>query len=149
MTDALILSVTRHIAAPPAVVWHALIERMEEWWCPRPWRARIIEQQLHTGGRSCMEMIGPNGESMINDGVVLEFLPGRRLIFTDAFTAGWMPAGPMMVGVFEIAPEAGGTRYTASARHWSAEACQQHKEMGFEAGWAAAAAQLAELVEAG
>jgi uncharacterized protein YndB with AHSA1/START domain len=104
---------------------------------------------LRPGGRSCMEMIGPAGESMLNEGVVLEYIPGRRLIFTDAFTAGWVPAGPMMVGVFEIEPEGAGTRYTASARHWTEVASAQHKEMGFEAGWGAAAAQLAELAEAG
>lgn len=143
------LSVSRHIAAPPAIVWHAMIARMEEWWCPRPWRVRIIELDLRPGGRSCMEMIGPAGESMIDEGVILEYTPERRLVFTDAFTAGWNPTGPMMVGVFEIEPEGAGTRYTASARHWTEADCAKHKEMGFEAGWGTAAAQLAELVEAG
>jgi uncharacterized protein YndB with AHSA1/START domain len=143
------LSVTRHIAAPPTTVWHAMIVRMEEWWCPRPWRARIVQQDLRAGGRACMEMIGPAGESMINEGLVLEYTPERRFVITDAFTAGWQPAGPFMVGIFEIEPEGAGTRYTARARHWTEAACVQHKEMGFEAGWSAAAAQLAELVEAG
>ena len=31
---------TRLIDAAPAKVWDALTNRMGEWWCPRPWRAR-------------------------------------------------------------------------------------------------------------
>lgn len=141
------LSVTRFIAAPPAAVWQVITERMAEWWCPKPWRATIVEQQLRAGGRSCITMHGPDGESETHDGVILECLPGRRLVFTDAFRVGWIPQGPFMVGSFELAPEGDGTRYTATARHWNAETCQQHNEMGFEAGWDAVAAQLAELAE--
>ena len=141
------LSVTRYIAAPPAAVWQAMVERIEDWWCPRPWRMRVIDVEWRAGGRSAMEMLGPDGEVMPNDGIVLEFVPGKRWVSTDAFTAGWVPAGPFMVGIWEIAPEGDGTRYTARARHWSAESCKQHKEMGFEAGWGAAADQLAALVE--
>ena len=36
----------------------------------------------------------------------------------------------------------------ASARHWTKEAYDQHKAMGFEQGWAAVAEQLAALAEA-
>ena len=52
-----------------------------------------------------------------------------------------------MVGIWEIAPEGDGTRYTASARHWSEEACRQHEEMGFTEGWGACADQLKALCE--
>ena len=96
-----------------------------------------------------MVMRGPNGEESLNDGVFLDVVPGERFSFTDAFTVGWHPAGPLMVGVFEIAPEREGTRYRASARHWTAEACAQHKAMGFEAGWGAVADQLKALAEVG
>jgi uncharacterized protein YndB with AHSA1/START domain len=53
-----------------------------------------------------------------------------------------------MVGTFAMANEGGATRYTASARHWSAEACEQHRAMGFEQGWSVVADQLAALAEA-
>ncbi len=44
--------------------------------------------------------------------------PGVRLVLTDAFTAGWKPAGPspFMVGTWEIAPEGSGTRFTGAPR---------------------------------
>lgn len=143
------LAVERHIAAPPALVWEIMTRRMPEWFCPKPWVADIIEQDWRPGGRSAMVMRGPNGEQSPNEGVFLEVLPGERFIFTDAFTVGWHPAGPFMVGVFEIAPAGDGTHYRASARHWTAEACERHKAMGFDAGWGAVADQLKALAEAG
>lgn len=54
-----------------------------------------------------------------------------------------------MVGFWEIEPEGQGTRYTAYVRHWTEEAFEQHREMGFEEGWATVADQLAELAERG
>ena len=35
------LSVTRLIDAPPAKVWDTLVNRTNEWWCPKPWRAEV------------------------------------------------------------------------------------------------------------
>ncbi|WP_447414905.1 SRPBCC domain-containing protein, partial [Clostridium perfringens] len=55
---------------------------------------------------------------------------------------GWVPAGPFMVRIDDFAPEGDGTRYTATARHWTAEARDRHAAMGFEAGWNAATDQL-------
>ena len=50
-------------------------------------------------------------------------------------------------GFWEIEPEGSGTRYTARARHWTDEALEQHRAMGFEAGWGACADQLKALCE--
>ncbi len=90
---------------------------------------------------------GPDGERMPNEGVFLDVVEGRHFVTTDAFTAGWVPAGPFMVATWGIEPEGDGTRYTASARHWTDEAYEQHKAMGFEQGWGVCAAQLKALCE--
>lgn len=145
--EPLELSVTRHIAAPVDTVWRIATERMVDYWCPRPWRVEIVEQEWRAGGRSAMVMHGPNGETMPQEGVFLEVTPGVRFVFTDAFASGWRPQGPFIVGIVELAAEDGGTRYTATARHWTAEACEQHRAMGFEQGWRTVADQLAELAE--
>ena len=142
------LSVTRYIAAPPAAVWDAMVNRQEEWWCPRPWRVEIVAQDRFPGGRSAMIMRGPDGEEMPHDGIMLAWDEGRRFASTDAIVGDLEPSGPFMIGIWEIEPEGEGTRYTARARHWSDEASQQHEEMGFVQGWEACAAQLAELCEA-
>jgi uncharacterized protein YndB with AHSA1/START domain len=71
-------------------------------------------------------------------------VPDERLVFTDAYTGGWMPsAKPFLTAIITFTPEDGQTRYTARVRHWSAEDREKHEEMGFHEGWAKAADQLA------
>ena len=141
------LSVTRQIAARPEKVWEVMATRQGEWFCPAPWRADVIEQDQRPGGRDAMVFRGPDGEEMPQEGVYLAFEPGKRIVTTDAMTADFQPAEPFMIGIWEIEAKDGGTLYTATARHWSAEACKQHRDMGFVEGWEACAAQLAEICE--
>lgn len=148
MNDAHQLSVTRYIAAPPGTVWQVITGRLEEWWCPVPWRTEIVEHDWRPGGRMATTMLGPDGERHASEGVFLEVVPHVRFVFTDAFRIGWVPQEAFMVGTLALSPEGPGTRYTASARHWTAEAMERHRDMGFEAGWSAVADQLAALSEA-
>ena len=145
--NAFELSVTRSIAAPPEKVWDMMTNQMAAWWCPKPWRTEIIEQDWRAGGRSAMVMRGPGGEEHVVEMVFLEVSPGRRFATTDAVRVGLMPAEPFIIGIWEIAADGGGTRYTARARHWSEETMQRHRDMGFEDGWSTCADQLAELCE--
>lgn len=139
------LSITRLIDAPVAAVWRAWTEDSGAWFCPKPWTAEFLAQELHAGGRSTIVMRGPAGEENRLEGVYLEVVPEARIVSTDAFTAGWMPAGPFMVRIDEFAAEGHGTRYTATARHWTAEARDNHAAMGFESGWNAVTDQLEEI----
>lgn len=140
------LTIERLIDAPVATVWTAWTEHFAAWFAPRPWVAEVIAQELHPGGRSAMIMRGPNGEAMPSEGVYLEVVPQRRIVSTDAFLPGWIPAAPFMVRIDEFADASGKTRYTATARHWTQEARDQHRDMGFDAGWNAATDQLEEVV---
>lgn len=142
------LSINHFIAAPPSTVWQVMTERLPEWWCPAPWRVEINAIEWRSAGRFDTTMYGPEGEVMPHRGIFLEFTTGKRMVFTDAVDAEWNPQGPFMIGIMEITAEGEGTRYTASARHWTEEAKQQHEEMGFTEGWGAVAAQLANLAEA-
>lgn len=146
------LSVSIFIAASPAHVWEVMTQRITEWWCPKPWTTEIIEQDWRSGGRCAMTMHGPEGEQHPSDGIFLDVVPGVRFVSTDAVMHGadgrMTPAAPFMIGGWEIAPEADGTRYTGWARHWSDEARQQHEDMGFTPGWGAVAEQLKALCEA-
>lgn len=141
------LSVTRLIDAPVETVWRVWTERTEEWFCPKPWRVEVIEQDLRPGGRSALIMRGPAGEEMPMEGVFLEVVPNQCIVSTDAFRAGWHPQTAFLVSITEFADEGGKTRYTARARHWSQEAKDQHEAMGFADGWGKVAEQLAELAE--
>ncbi len=141
------LSVTRHIAATPQKVWQIMTGRQAEWWCPEPWRTEIVEQSWRAGGRSAMILRGPDGEAETLEGIFLEVSPGKRFVTTDAITHNWEPNRPFMIGIWAVQAEGDGSRYTASARHWTTEAMRQHKEMGFAQGWSACAEQLAMLAE--
>src|SRR3546814_17845096 len=68
----------------------AFTERLEDWWCPKPWTSKIIEFDLRPGGRSCIEMRGPEGQVHAEEGVILEVIPERKVVFTDAFAKGWI-----------------------------------------------------------
>lgn len=128
------LSVTRHIAAPPDKVWEIMTDRIEQWWCPKPWRAEFEALERRAGGASNCTMYGPEGEVHPHPGLVLAWDEGRRFAFTDAIVGDLEPAGPFMIGIWEIEADVSGTRYTATARHWTNEARDRHKEMGFEEG---------------
>jgi len=141
------LSVSKLIAAPRAVVWDVLVNRQAQWWCPTPWRAEPGLQERHPGGRCEMVMHGPNGEVMPHRGIYLAWDEGRRFAVTDAVVGDLEPAGPMMIGIWELSDQEGGTLYTARARHWTAQSMEQHRDMGFTAGWQACAEQLAALCE--
>jgi uncharacterized protein YndB with AHSA1/START domain len=143
------LTITRYIDAAPDKVWDVMANRKAEWWCPKPWRAEFDVDEQRPGGASDVVMYGPDGEVHPHKGIYLAFDPGKRFASTDAIVGDLEPAGPFMIGIWEIEPEGSGTRYIARARHWKEEDAERHKEMGFEEGWGACADQLKALCEAG
>ena len=124
-------------------------ERMHEWFCPKPWTVSRAEMDVRAGGSSLVVMRSPEGQEFPNPGVYLEVVENRRIVFTDAFVEAWVPSEkPFMVAIVEFEDLGDGTtRYTATARHWTAEAKAQHEAMGFAQGWSAVADQLAALAE--
>jgi uncharacterized protein YndB with AHSA1/START domain len=143
------LTITRYIDAPTDKVWDVMANRIEEWWCPKPWRAEFDGLERRAGGNGSCTMYGPDGEVHPHNGIVLAWDEGRRFAFTDAIVGDLEPAGPFMIGVWEVGAEGGGTRYTAKARHWTEADSKRHEEMGFEEGWGACADQLKALCEGG
>jgi uncharacterized protein YndB with AHSA1/START domain len=142
------LSVTRLIAAPRDKLFRCWTEPalIVQWFTPPPWKTVEAVVDLRAGGTSTITMQGPDGTRMPNVGVYLEVVRNERLVFTDAYTSAWMPSGkPFFTGILTFDDEAGGTRYTARARHWSAEDCATHEKMGFHVGWGIATDQLAAL----
>lgn len=145
------LTITRLIDAPPEKVFQAWVdpEMMKEWFCPRPWRVTHVENDVRAGGSSLVIMKGPNGEEFPNRGIYLEVIPGKKLVFTDAYVSAWVPSEkPFMTGVLTFDNEGGKTRYTARVYHWTEADREQHEKMGFHEGWGKATDQL-ELLLAG
>ena len=145
------LVIERVIAASPEKLYRCWTEPalLQQWFVPQPWSVARIEQDLRPGGGCTVVMRDPDGNEFPNPGVYLEVVADRKLVFTDAYTAGWVPSEkPFMTTIITFEPEGPDgtqTRYTATARHWTEEARKQHEAMGFHTGWGICADQLAEL----
>lgn len=143
------LSFTRIIDAPRATVYRCWTEPelMKQWFTPRPYTTPVVETDVRPGGSSFVLMRSPEGHEIPNHGVYLDVVPNERLVFTDAYTAAWVPSGkPFMTAIltFEDAGP-GQTKYTATVRHWTAEDRDTHEKMGFFDGWGKATDQLEAL----
>lgn len=148
------LVLQRDLPVPPEAVWRAWTEPdlLVQWFTPKPWRTVAAEIDPRPGGIFRTEMAGPDGESGGGGtGCILEVVPERRLVWTGALLPEFRPSPVdddlVFTAVIEMQPIAGGTRYTATVRHATAQARDTHAEMGFEAGWGAALDQLVELLQ--
>ena len=145
------LVLTRLIDAPAATLYRCWTdpELMKQWFVPKPWTIARVELDLRPGGGSLVVMRDPDGKEYPTAGVYLEVVPERKRVFTDAYTAGWVPTEkPFMTAIVTFEPEGEGgrqTRYTAIARHWTEDTRKQHEAMGFHTGWGICADQLAAL----
>ena len=143
------LVLDRTIEADPQRVWEAWTdpEQVKRWFAPAPWRVAECEIDLRPGGTFRTKMAGPNGEEFDGPGCYLEVIEARRLVFTDALTAGYRPAPEAFFTVIlTIEPSEEGSRYVVRALHASREQRQKHEEMGFYEGWRKCLDQLEQVV---
>jgi uncharacterized protein YndB with AHSA1/START domain len=142
------LVLTRLIDAPREAVYRAWTEPelLKQWFAPKPFTTPVAELDVRPGGANLIVMKGPDGALMPNPGVYLEVVLNEKLVFTNAYTKAWEPSEkPFMTVVLTFADEAGKTRYTARALHWSVADREAHEQMGFHEGWGLCTDQLAEL----
>lgn len=143
------LTLTRLIDATPDKLFRAWTEPalLKQWFVPRPWTVVRVETDVRPGGSSLVVMRSPEGQEIPNRGVYLEVVPGRRLVFTDAYVSAWEPSEkPFMTAILTFENEAGRTRYTARIKHWTDADYQSHIQMGFHEGWGKATDQLEALL---
>lgn len=140
------LVLRRVIEAPRDKVFRAWSEPdlLKRWFTPLPWTTSHATLDMRPGGIFETIMRDPEGNEFNNSGVFLEVVPNERLVFTDAYTVGWVPAEkPFMTAVIEFGERPDGmTLYEARVVHWRAEDKKTHEDMGFHEGWGKAADQL-------
>lgn len=145
------LVLTRLIDAPREKLFRCWTEPdlLKQWFAPAPYTTPVAEIDLRVGGASNIVMRSPDGQEIPLPGTYLEIVPGRKLVFTDAYTGDWVPkeGKPFMTAIITFDDEGGKTRYTARVRHWSAEDKQTHEGMGFHQGWGLCTDQLAALAK--
>ncbi len=156
------LSFTRVVDVPRNLVWRAWTEPklLMPWFCPLPWKTIDCEIDLRPGGMFRTTMQSPEGAEFPNAGCYLEVVPNEKLVWTNALLPGFRPtvvsatcgsddANFLFTAMVEMAYEGQGTRYTATVIHADEAGCNQHAQMGFEAGWGAALDQLVAMVKRG
>ncbi len=82
------MTVQRTFAAPVATVWAAYTQSdlLDQWWAPRPWKARTREMQFEEGGHWIYAMVGPAGETHWGKVQYRTIRPQESFTATDAFT---------------------------------------------------------------
>lgn len=144
------LMITRDVPVSAAKLYQGWTdpELMKQWFVPKPWSIASVKTDLRAGGASEIVMRGPEGQEFPNRGIYLEVVPNEKLVFTDAYTEGWVPSErPFFTAIVTFEELGNGlTRYTAHALHWNEEDLKKHEEMGFEPGWNACLDQLVELM---
>ena len=144
--------ITREFDAPPAKVWEAWTssEVLDQWWAPKPWKARTKTMEFREGGKWFYAMVGPDGTETW---VRVDF---RKISPLKSFTA---------VDVF--CDEKGNTNTDLPGMEWKCEFNKTNSgtavkieltfsseadlnkivEMGFEEGFTSALTNLDELFE--
>lgn len=144
-----VLTLDRTFDIPASKLWRCWTEPdlLKIWFCPKPWYVSDARIDLRPGGEFFTVMNGPEGERFDNVGVVLAVEPERRLVTTDAFLPGWIPADSAFMAAHITFEDLGSgrTRYLARAMHWTEETLKKHEQMGFHEGWGKAADQLEDL----
>lgn len=145
------LVIERVFDAPRETVYRCWTEPklLKQWFVPRPWTISGVALDVRPGGESHIVMRDPDGKDYPNAGVYLEVVENEKIVVTDAFTTSWEPSEkPFMLLIVTFEDVDGGrTRYTARARHWTAEDREAHEKMGFHEGWGQCADQLADLLK--
>ena len=142
------LVIERRMTARPETVWRCWTDPalFVEWFAPKPVKVSDVAYDFHPGGRANLTMTLPDGTVMPLKGCVVDVEPARRLVTTDAMTAGFRPApDPFMTAIMTLEPDGSGTLYRATVLHHSAEQKRTHEEMGFWDGWGTVIRQLDEL----
>jgi uncharacterized protein YndB with AHSA1/START domain len=149
------LVLERVVDVPRELVWRAwtVPEHLMKWFTPAPWTTVEAELDLRPGGIFRTVMCSPEGQRFNNVGCYLEVLPNERLIWTNALSPGFRPAGTptadmpecehfAFTAVLTLTAAGAGTRYQALVMHSTEASRRQHDEMGFQEGWGKALDQL-------
>jgi len=131
------LVITRIIYAPRERLFKIWTTQLPLWWGPHGMTTTVCEMDLRPGGAFRTVMRAPDGTEYPTKGVFLEVAEPERIVFTDAYEAGWELSPDIFftaITTFEPLP-GGKTKYTARALHWTEANREKHEAMGFYQGW--------------
>lgn len=79
--------VKREFKASLEEVWDAWTksELLDQWWAPKPWKAKTKSMDFRNGGKWIYAMVGPNGEEHFSRADYKEIIPLKSFIGVDSF----------------------------------------------------------------
>ncbi|MCF6131896.1 SRPBCC family protein [Flavobacterium wongokense] len=82
------ITVKKAFDAELPLVWRAYTdsEILDQWWAPKPWKARTKSMDFREGGRWLYAMVGPNGEEHWSVADYLKIEDQKSFTATDGFT---------------------------------------------------------------
>jgi uncharacterized protein YndB with AHSA1/START domain len=125
-----------------------------KWFCPEPWKVTEAEIELRPGGIFKTIMQSPEGDRYPNMGCILEVVPQKKLVWTDALHGDFRPApqfesgaGLMFTAFITMEADGQKTKFKAVARHATEADKEKHESMGFQEGWGICADQLVKAMK--
>lgn len=82
------ITVTREFAAETSLVWEAYTkaEILDQWWAPKPWKAKTKTMDFRNGGHWLYAMVGPAGEEHWSIANYKDIQPQKKFTGLDGFT---------------------------------------------------------------
>ncbi|HYK56186.1 MAG TPA: SRPBCC domain-containing protein [Flavisolibacter sp.] len=145
------LFIEREFEAPLEQVWKAWTESslLDQWWAPKPWKAKTKSMDFREGGTWLYSMIGPNGEESYCRADFKTIVPQKQFVAVDCFcdeNGNKTDAFPSMHWKNEFKETATGTRVEVEITFAAEADLEKIVEMGFKEGFTAAHGNLDELL---
>lgn len=146
------VNVEREFAAPVGQVWAAWTqsELLDQWWAPRPWKARTKSMDFREGGTWLYAMVGPEGEEHWAKADYLAIDAQKSFSAIDAFcdAEGEINKDFARSTWTNTFTEANGTTTVSVVIQYDKyEDIEQIMQMGFKEGFTMALGNLDELLE--
>jgi uncharacterized protein YndB with AHSA1/START domain len=143
--------VEKEFNAPLDVVWAAWTqpEILDQWWAPKPWKAKTKSMNFVPSGQRLYAMLGPEGEEHWALKDFVSITPKTNFRFLDAFcdsegkTNEEMPRSDWSV---DFSESNGSTIVRVDITHERAADLEQLLEMGFKEGFTTALKGLDEIL---
>jgi uncharacterized protein YndB with AHSA1/START domain len=131
------LTITRVFDAPRALVFKVWTDpkHLAQWWGPQGFTNPVCDFDARVGGEFLIHMRGPDGDVYPMKGVIREFVPPERLVFTSIATdtAGNHVLEGLTTVLFE--EDNGKTKLTVHAEAAAVVEMATAYLQGMEMGW--------------
>jgi uncharacterized protein YndB with AHSA1/START domain len=145
------IKVIREFTAPLQTVWDAWTksEILDQWWAPKPWKAKTKSMDFRVGGRWLYSMVGPDGSEQF---CLLDYhaiSPLKSYSGRDAFCdeheniSGEFPGSTWYVS---FAENGNLTTVSITIQHNSPEDLEKIISMGFKEGFTMGMQNLDDLL---